>query len=65
MPKEYLNPMELFPSLQYGFSQVVTSTGGKWIFLSGQVGHDEREHIVGPGICARKPGRPFETSRQR
>lgn len=48
MPKEYLNPKELFPSLQYGFSQIVTSIGGKWVFLSGQVGWDEREQIVGP-----------------
>jgi hypothetical protein len=33
MPKATLNPPELFPSLQYGFSQIVTSTGGKTIYL--------------------------------
>ncbi len=49
MPKEYFNPKELFPSLQYGFSQIVTSTGGKLVFLSGQVGWDENQQIVGPG----------------
>ena len=49
MPKEYLNPKELFPSLQYGFSQIVTSTGGKTVYLSGQVGWDEQQQIVGPG----------------
>jgi enamine deaminase RidA (YjgF/YER057c/UK114 family) len=49
MPKEYLNPTELFPSLQYGFSQIVTSTGGKMVFLSGQVGWNEQQQIVGSG----------------
>ncbi|MCC6299809.1 MAG: RidA family protein [Anaerolineales bacterium] len=47
MPKEYINPEELFPSLQYGFSQIVTSSVGKTVFLSGQVGWNEQEQIVG------------------
>jgi len=47
--KNYLNPPELFPSLQYGFSQVVTSAPGKLIFLSGQVSWDEREQLLGGG----------------
>ncbi|MBV6452327.1 MAG: putative aminoacrylate peracid reductase RutC [Anaerolineales bacterium] len=47
MPKEYINPKELFPSLQYGFSQIVTSGSGKIVFLSGQVGWDEQQQIVG------------------
>ena len=37
MPKEIINPPELFDSLQYGFSQIVTSSGGKTVYLSGQV----------------------------
>ena len=49
MPKEHLNPPELFPSLQYGFSQIVTSTGGKTIHLSGQVAWDANQQIVGAG----------------
>lgn len=49
MPKEYINPPDLFPSLQYGFSQIVTSTGGKTVYLSGQVAWDERQQIVDPG----------------
>ena len=49
MPKEYLNPPGLFDSLQYGFSQGVVSQGGKTLYLSGQVGWDEQQHIVGPG----------------
>jgi enamine deaminase RidA (YjgF/YER057c/UK114 family) len=45
--KKHLNPPELFPSLKYGFSQVVTSPPGKLIFLSGQVSWDEREQLQG------------------
>jgi enamine deaminase RidA (YjgF/YER057c/UK114 family) len=47
MPKKYLNPTGLFPSLQYGFSQGVSSRGGNIIFLSGQVAWDENQQIVG------------------
>lgn len=46
MLKEYLNPPELFPSLQYGFSQLVTVSGGKTVYLSGQVGWNEREEMA-------------------
>lgn len=49
MPKEYLNPPELFNSQQYGFSQIVTSRGGKTVYLSGQVGWDAQQRMVGPG----------------
>lgn len=49
MTKEHINPPELFPSLQYGFSQIVTSPAGKLVFLSGQVAWDEGQRIVGPG----------------
>ncbi|MCB0083674.1 MAG: RidA family protein [Caldilineaceae bacterium] len=48
MPKEYLNPPELFNSQQYGFSQIVTSRGGKTVYLSGQVGWDAQQQMVGP-----------------
>jgi enamine deaminase RidA (YjgF/YER057c/UK114 family) len=48
MPKEYINPGELFPSLQYGFSQIVKSSGGTLVFLSGQVGWDKNQQMVGP-----------------
>jgi enamine deaminase RidA (YjgF/YER057c/UK114 family) len=47
--KETINPPELFPSLQYGFSQIVTATGGKTIHLSGQVAWNKAQNIVGPG----------------
>ncbi len=47
MPKEHLNPPDLFPSLQYGFSQIVTATPGKMIFLSGQVAWDAQQNLIG------------------
>jgi 2-iminobutanoate/2-iminopropanoate deaminase len=48
MPKQYLNPSELFPSQRYGFSQIVTSQGGKTVYLSGQVAWENEGNIVGP-----------------
>jgi 2-iminobutanoate/2-iminopropanoate deaminase len=47
--KEYINPPELFPSLPYGFSQIVASQGGRTVYLSGQVAWDEKQRIVGAG----------------
>jgi enamine deaminase RidA (YjgF/YER057c/UK114 family) len=48
MTKEYFNPPQLFPSLQYGFSQFASTAGGKTVYLSGQVAWDERQMMVGP-----------------
>ncbi len=45
MPKEYINPPTLFQSQQYGFSQIVTSTGGKTVYISGQTAWDARQRI--------------------
>ena len=47
MPKEYINPNSLFPSLPYGFSQIVVATGKKMVFISGQTAWDEQKNIVG------------------
>jgi len=47
MPKEYINPNNLFPSLPYGFSQVVVASGKKLVFISGQTAWDVRKNIVG------------------
>ena len=49
MAKEYINPPTLFPSQQFGFSQIVTSTPGKFVFLSGQVGWDHQQTLTGDG----------------
>jgi len=47
MPKEYVNPDSLFPSVQHGFSQVVVAGGRKMVFISGQTAWDIRKKIVG------------------
>jgi enamine deaminase RidA (YjgF/YER057c/UK114 family) len=47
MPKEYLNPNSLFPSLPHGFSQVVIGSGRKMVFISGQTAWDTQKNIVG------------------
>jgi len=47
MPKEYVNPNSLFPSLPHGFSQVVIASGRKMVFVSGQTACNARKNIVG------------------
>ncbi len=47
MPKQYLNPETLFPSLPIGFSQAVVAEGGKTAYLSGQTAWDADKQIVG------------------
>jgi enamine deaminase RidA (YjgF/YER057c/UK114 family) len=47
MPKEYINPNNLFPSLPHGFSQIVVGSGRKMVFISGQTAWDEGKNIVG------------------
>jgi len=49
MPKEYVNPNNLFPSLPHGFSQVVAASGRKMVFISGQAAWDVQKNIVGRG----------------
>ena len=47
MKIEFHNPPQLCPT--FGWTHVVTSTGGKTIHISGQVGINERGEIVGCG----------------
>jgi enamine deaminase RidA (YjgF/YER057c/UK114 family) len=47
MPTQFLNPPGLAPT--NGWTQVVTSTRGKTIYVSGQVSVDERGQVVGKG----------------
>lgn len=47
-----INPRTLFPSLPFGFSQVVTSRGGKLVHVSGQTAWDTEMKIVGAGDVA-------------
>ena len=47
MLKERVNPPSLFPSLQHGFSQIVTTRGGKTVYISGQTAWDANKRIIG------------------
>jgi 2-iminobutanoate/2-iminopropanoate deaminase len=47
MPKEYVNPDNLFSSVQHGFSQAVVASGRQTVFISGQTAWDVRKNIVG------------------
>jgi enamine deaminase RidA (YjgF/YER057c/UK114 family) len=47
MPKRYINPPTLFPSLQHGFSQAVASRAGTTIYISGQTAWDAQKQLVG------------------
>ena len=44
---EFLNPPQLCPT--FGWTHVVSATGGKTIHISGQVGINERGEVVGRG----------------
>ena len=59
MPKEYINPNSLFPSLPHGFSQVVIATGRKLVFISGQTAWDARKNIVGGGSVLEQARQAF------
>ena len=45
MTNQYIQPDELWPSAQYGFSQVVVSTGTKIIHCAGQTAWDKDKNF--------------------
>lgn len=47
METEFLNPRTLCPT--FGWTHVVTATGGKTVYISGQVSVNERGEVVGKG----------------
>ena len=49
MSKQYINPETLYKTQQYGFSQIVVSNPGKLVTLSGMVGWNAQQEIVGEG----------------
>lgn len=49
MRMERGNPEELFNSVQYGFSQAVSARGNRIVAVSGQVGWDAAQRLVGRG----------------
>ena len=58
MPNQFLTPPGLNPT--FGWTQVVSSTGGKTIHISGQAGIDERGQLVGKGDLKRQTEQTFE-----
>lgn len=59
MPKEYINPESLFPSLEYGFSQIVVAGGRKTVYLSGQTAWDAEKQLVGGASLAQQARQAF------
>jgi len=49
--KNVIQPNTLFDSSPFGYSQVISATGGKLIFISGQVGWDENGDIVSDDLA--------------
>jgi enamine deaminase RidA (YjgF/YER057c/UK114 family) len=47
MQTQFLNPSTLCPT--FGWTHVVTATGGKTVYVSGQVSVNERCEVVGKG----------------
>ena len=47
MPKDYINPPTVFRSLEHGFSQAVTATGSRTLYVSGQIAWDANRQLVG------------------
>ena len=58
MEKEFLNPAGL-PVLP-GFSQVVTATEGKIVFISGQVALNANNEVMGKGDLRAQVAQTFE-----
>jgi enamine deaminase RidA (YjgF/YER057c/UK114 family) len=54
MPKHHISPDTLFPSLPFGFSQLVTAIGKQTVYISGQTAWNEKQEIVGAGDLARQ-----------
>src|SRR6516164_2252387 len=57
MPTQFLNPPGLMPT--NGWTHVVAATGGKTVYVSGQVSVDERGQVVGKGDLRAQTERTF------
>ena len=58
MPTQFINPPGLSPT--FGWTHVVTSSGGKTIHVSGQVSVNERGEVVGKGDLRKQTQQAFE-----
>jgi enamine deaminase RidA (YjgF/YER057c/UK114 family) len=61
MPTHFLDPPGLCPT--YGWSHVVTAAGGKTVYISGQVGINERGEVVAKGDLRAQTRQAFENIR--
>ena len=61
MPPEFLNPPSLCPT--FGWTHVVTVSGGKTIYISGQVGINAKGEVVGKGDLKQQTEQAFENIR--
>ena len=63
MKIKHINPENLFPSLQFGFSQVVSTEGGRTIHCAGQTAWDKDMNIIGEGDFAAQARAVYENER--
>ena len=61
MPAEFLNPQALCPT--FGWTHVVSVSGGKTIYISGQVGINAQGEVVGKGNLKAQTEQAFENIR--
>lgn len=57
MSIEFINPPPLGPT--HGWTHVVTATGGKTVYISGQVATNEKGEVVGRGEMRAQAERAF------
>jgi enamine deaminase RidA (YjgF/YER057c/UK114 family) len=58
MSVQFFNPPALGPT--FGWTHVVTATGGKTVYVSGQVSVNERGEVVGKGDLRAQAEQTFE-----
>jgi enamine deaminase RidA (YjgF/YER057c/UK114 family) len=58
MKTQFINPRELCPT--FGWTHVVTASGGKTVYISGQVSVNERGEVVGKGDLKAQTKQTFE-----
>ncbi len=61
MQVDFINPSELCPT--FGWTHVAAVQGGRTIYISGQVGVNERGEVVGRGDLRAQTRQAFENVR--
>lgn len=52
MPRDAINPNDMYNAVEYGFSHATKSAGGVTIHCAGQVAWDDNRELVGAGDLA-------------